>query len=277
MAWVTPITSWVPSDTVADTDLNRIEGNTVVNRVPPAGFIYGCEMSYTQGGFAWDINFTAGLAVDSGNDYRIEPGAVVKEVINATGLDYAAFVAGTGNGGVASGVAAIADGNWLHAFLVGQSGDDTKYIFGFDDDIAASNLLSDAGVAWDIYRRVGSIQVESVGGGKFGIREFHQNGDLFEFKEADLSSATLFDDAEHDLSVQVPPDVIIQAYLSTSITGTSTQVKLYSGNLSDVNAFLRLPVVTTDTSGRIHYTIDSAYSGVVYVYVFSYIDNRGKV
>lgn len=32
MAWITPYTSWTSSDVVANTDLNRIEGNTASNR-----------------------------------------------------------------------------------------------------------------------------------------------------------------------------------------------------------------------------------------------------
>lgn len=118
----------------------------------PLGHIAGLVPSNNGADATNDIDFSAGQARDAGDAYNIIASAAMTKRADAT------WAAGTGNGGMASGLAFGAN-SW-HLFLLGKSTDETAYDFGFDTSLTAANLLADAAVqaaGFDVYRRVGSL------------------------------------------------------------------------------------------------------------------------
>jgi len=293
MAWVTPVTSWAPNDAVDENDLNRIEGNTAVNRVPDRGMIDGFVMAYGKSGDAFSVIFGKGLCCDSTNTYRIESTtSFSKRVIDATGTGYSVWSTGSATGGVATGVTAIADGNWLYAFVIGQSADPTQFEFGFDSSMTAANLLSGS---WDVYRRVGSVKIESLGGGKFGIQPFISDGEYFEWIESYDNGIPLSGSGgvETTQAVDVPPgfpsranlDVVLigpasssaAAYVITSQAATALQKapRLRSDDAARVSQSF---MVITNSSQLIRYAIDTGAgsSWTFDIYTRGYWDRRGN-
>lgn len=106
-----------------------------------------------------DLDFSAGVARDDGNAGNIVAGATMTKRMDAD------WASGSGNGGRASGAAAWANAvadDW-HAFLIGQSDDQTAYDFIIDDDADGGNIAADVGATWDLKRRVFSIRSNSSG------------------------------------------------------------------------------------------------------------------
>ncbi len=183
------------------------------NYQPPRGFIDGLTLSYSQVGDSWKIAFAAGSTVSGGGGFRMSNiNPATKIVIDAAGTGFSDWVAGNNQGGVADGLTP-SDGLWLHAFLVHNG--TTSFDYGFDTSPVAANLLTDTGYLY--YRRVGSIKIASLGGGKFGIVPFVQTGDRFlwtpvvvDYSGSNIAVAT----SVTTLSLSVPPDVNVLAALN---------------------------------------------------------------
>jgi hypothetical protein len=188
--------SGVPGSTVKDAlDDNRSEivnnANSITNNVP-IGFIRGLGLGYVKNVDQYRIYAKKGRATDEDSSYMmiLETLSIFeKEIIVPTGDAFASpWQASSGStvNGVPSGVGSIGVG-WLHVFIIGKSSTGDTDI-GVDDNVVATNLLSESG--YDKFRRIGSIYIMSAGGGKYKIREFTQVNDsvIWHSREGVLSS-----------------------------------------------------------------------------------------
>ncbi len=115
------------------------------------GYIVGLVPTNNSSDATNDIDFSEGIARDSGHNENIYASAMTKRA-DAT------WAAGTGNGGMADGVSFGA--NTFHLFALGSSKGQSNHDFGFDTSLTAANLMADAAVVaagLDIFRRVGSF------------------------------------------------------------------------------------------------------------------------
>jgi hypothetical protein len=100
-----------------------------------------------------DIDFSAGSKRDSTNTYTIVAASAMTKRADAT------WAAGTGNGGMASGVTWAA--NDFHLHLLGKTTDPSAYDYVFDTSATCVNGLADSAVVaagFTIYKRVASFR-----------------------------------------------------------------------------------------------------------------------
>jgi hypothetical protein len=147
-------------------------------------------------------NAIAGALVD---------GTATKYVINDAGTGWVAWAQGNNAGAVAAGVTGPTGLQWLHCFVIRKSSDG-RVDFGLDSSITAANLCD---ATWNQYRRVGSVQIVSLGGGKFGIRKFKQYGDefLWESNGARDYYKTTAAESKENATLAVPLGVRVMARL----------------------------------------------------------------
>ncbi len=102
-----------------------------------------------------DINFSIGVKRDSTNVYSIDASTAFTKRADAT------WASGTGNGGMAAGVAFTADTD-RHWHLLGKSTDPTAFDYVCDSSVTCANGLADAAVVaagFNIYKRVSTLRV----------------------------------------------------------------------------------------------------------------------
>lgn len=262
------------------------------NQIPPRGYIDGFGLTYVQSTDAWNLQFSAGHCC-MGN--AAAPGAsdstATKYVINDAGTGFVTWAQGNNAGGVADGVSGPSDNQWLHCFVIRKSSDGS-IDFGLDSSVTAANLCD---ATWNQYRRVGSIQIVSLGGGKYGIREFKQRGDRFLW-ETFVSDWNSDDFGGHPTVTAVPLTVPsgIEVVGLLSLIGFNTSgglvVYLWDGPLgNDWNPHNGV-LLSTISSGHMQSTdaqIGTDESQQIYGYSFSgndkatircrgWLDPRGK-
>jgi hypothetical protein len=273
---------------IADAIADEVDDRDAAINAAVRGRIDGFQMSYSQDADAWFIEFGAGSAgADAGGSRIFFDSTMTKQVISNAGTAYEDWVADSTNGGVAVGVAAIADGNWLHAFAIMRS--DTGAVdFGFDDDLTAANLLSGA---WDKYRRVGSVQIVDAGGGKYKVREFKQRGDrfLWESTVQDVTS-TAVAAASVGKALTVPVGLQVAAVVSLFATESSALWRLgyWDGALGasaagggriggEAGAWDSAAVdLVTDNSATVYFSDDLGVAPQLDVFTRGWIDSRGR-
>lgn len=204
-------TAWLDQQEVDhEGRIQALETAPVIDPQLP-GLIFGCQCAYTFLVDAWMIIVSMGRCTSSDSNTIMNlPTSMQKGVINSAGTGWDGWVAGDENGGVGTGVGAIANGKWLHVFVIGNNAG-TLVDAGFDDSITADNLRVQTG--WTEYRRVGSIRIKSIGGGKFAINKFHQMDDMFWWD--DPTEVPMYYQ-EHPgtsldltLTASVPPDILV--------------------------------------------------------------------
>jgi hypothetical protein len=297
--------------------VNLSDGTDVKGYLPPSqidfpfrGFIDGLGMTYVVATDAWSIQFYYGAAC-SDNEPTVDGKSrrrciwaqvnMTKKVIADSGTAYETWAAGgSGAGGVPAGVTAIADGVWLHAFIIGKSTDQAAYDFGFDSSLSAANLRTMAAGAWDMYRRVGSVLIESLGGGKFGIKKFVQRGDRFLWEDNGVEdhNHAVTSSGHEDATLTVPLGVVVDALIRASIMTTTTYgyalyhpkatddtVPTYSGApMASLNCDADFPQsfaelrVETDAAQkiRVSYLTDAVTGCTVYAITYGWVDSRGR-
>ena len=123
--------------------------NTVDNRTTSYGDIGGIFISNNASDAEHDVDFSAGRCRDAADTLGITFTATTKRIDGT-------WVAGSGNGGLASGVSLSAD-TWYACHAI-QDANGTVDA-GFDNSTTAANLLADSG--YTKYRRVGWVRTDS--------------------------------------------------------------------------------------------------------------------
>lgn len=243
----------------------------------PTGFIQGLVPRNPSGGGSDptnDITFGVGIARDSTD------AANLKATSEITKRADAAWAAGTGNGGMASGVSWGANSFHLHA--LGKSTDADAIDFIFDTSVTAANALADSNViaaGFDLYRRVGSLKTAGAAWPTFSAEE--ANGGGLDVLLVDPSGATIKDWSVVDDSAQtetlanVPAGVVLRVSLyrtfhdasvatasflrysalaQTDIAAGSNACHLAITNIGGGNSYASGPVfVRTNTSAQVRY------------------------
>jgi hypothetical protein len=112
---------------------------------------YGCVPANNTGDATNDMDFSAGIQLDSTREHMIIAGDMTKRAD-------ADFAVGSGNGARASGASAWDAGDW-HWFLVGKKNDPHAHDYVLDSSASGANVLADAAVAaagFNILKRVHS-------------------------------------------------------------------------------------------------------------------------
>lgn len=202
------------------------------NMVPPRGYLDGGVLSYVQDSDAWNLGIGTVHACLSSDGLMATSGAATKLVIAADGSSFVTWATGNNAGGVAASVATAGPSanQWLHVFLI-RNPSTEAVDFLLDTSLTAANAPS----GYTQYRRIGSVQIEDLGGGDFGIRQFKQYGEVFLW-EAPVVDYVLQDVAvDTDVStfaLSVPPDVVCAALLNVVGNHTSTwRINLWDGVL----------------------------------------------
>lgn len=117
----------------------------------PDNYITGLVPSNNSTDSEHDIDFSVGTCKDSTNTSTLISTVSLTKQIDAN------WALGTDQGGFPSGLTLTAD-TWYHMFIISKS--DGTIDYGFDSDLTASNLLSDA-TDFIFYRRVGSVLVDA--------------------------------------------------------------------------------------------------------------------
>ncbi|HUU43914.1 MAG TPA: hypothetical protein VMX57_09040, partial [Planctomycetota bacterium] len=211
-------------------------GNKDVSFFLPRGHIDGFILSNGTDATN-DIDISAGWCVDSSRTVSIESTATIVKRADAT------WAVGTGNGGLASGAGAFADGTTHHIYVIKHANGTVDA--GFDDSTTAANLISDSGYSW--YRRVGSV-LATTGP---AWRGFVQHADQFQYlvpftESPDVSGMTL-----QTLTLKIPTGFVHEASLLAGLDDSAdTYVWLHALNITDTatTATLSTTMVITGTA-----------------------------
>lgn len=136
------------------------------------GHIHGCTISNNGTDSDHDIDFATGQVAlkDSSDNWKLfSLSSTLTKQIDAN------WAEGNNAGGFPSGLTLSAD-TWYHVFAIGK--DDGTVDGGFDTDLSATNLLSDAS-SYSWFRRIGSVLTD----GSSNIIAFFQDGDEFLWKQ----------------------------------------------------------------------------------------------
>lgn len=174
----------------------------------------GCKISNNTGDATHDIDVSAGSVRDVDDDGDITFASAITKRIDAS------WAAGTGNGGFPSGLTLTND-TYYHIHAIGKA--DGTADAGFDTDVAASNLLSDA-TGYVYYRRLGTIYYTSS-----AIVAFLQVADTFYWSTPpalDVDTSTL-STTDTDYAITVPPDVRVMALMNIAVSHASSVRRVY--------------------------------------------------
>ena len=274
---------------------------------------------YTDNGSAWvavapgvtgGIIYTdqltgLGLSFSSGTVLGIAAGAaasadatianrVLMTLASAFTKTTAAWAVGTGNGGLATGVA-IAATTWYHVFLI-QRTDTLVVDVAFDTSVTGANIAANTNAAYTKLRRIGSF----LSGSGSTIVSFTQDSDYFRWTVSvlDVNTTNPGTAGVAQTLASVPIGITVFPILNILLTlGPASASSLY---LSDIAANNESPSTTvaplstlvaqlsevrtatlsnirTDTLARIRYNLTfSDASTIVRMVTVGWIDRRGR-
>ena len=203
-----------------------------------------------------DITVAVGSARDSSDAVTIVLGSAMTKRIDA------GWTAGTGNGGLASGVALAAD-TWYHVHLIQES--DGTVDVGFDTSLTAVALLADS--TYPYYKYLGSVLTDASA----NILGFTQAKDIFIWDAPTLSiNTTTLTTSSAASAIAVPLGVMCEALMNCTMTnagaasvyfrdvnGTDSAPSTSAAPLADLYCGAGLTVqqhcsVITNTSSQIY-------------------------
>ena len=178
VAGVTSAASAVFSGNVSAAEYYGDGSNLTGIIATPMNYLTGMQLSNDTDA-EHDISISAGTCRDNDNSASMTFSSAMVKRIDAS------WVAGTGNGGLASSLT-LAANTWYHVFviLVGGTAD-----AGFDTSTTAANLVTDHS-ATD-YRRIGSVRTDA----SKNILNFKQWGDEFRYNYGAITT-TGYDSAD---------------------------------------------------------------------------------
>jgi uncharacterized Zn-binding protein involved in type VI secretion len=178
---------------------------TNIDATLPRSYLAGLQLSNNSSDPDADIDIAVGTCRGSDNDEDITLSSAFTKKIDAS------WVAGSGNGGLASSLS-LAANTWyhVHGINVGGASD-----VGFDTSPIAANLVSDHSAT--AFRRLGSILTDSSS----DIFAFSQQGDEFLYN----TSSTAFTTASNNttegstISVTIAAPLSVRTWAMLNITG----------------------------------------------------------
>ncbi len=135
------------------------DGQDGTDGIDGGGEDYGLKLSNNAIDSEYDIDISPGAGMDSTHEFRFLLESILTKQINAT------WVEGSGNGGMANGVALTANTEYdVHGIIDVSSGDVAtyKYDAGFDTSHTATNLLGGA-AGYTKYRFLGTALTDDNG------------------------------------------------------------------------------------------------------------------
>lgn len=164
-------------------------------------FLRGLVLSNNATDPDHDVDVATGAAVDSTGAYGLALTSALTKQIDAT------FAAGTGAGGMFSGVSLTAS-TWYHVHLIRLDSDGTIDA-GFDTSVTAANKPA----GYTYYRRIGAVVTDASS----NVVAFHQVKDVTYWKSPALDldqaiSSTATDYALDDANQGCPPDVSCEVW-----------------------------------------------------------------
>ena len=225
------------------------------------------------------IDFSPGVAADSGNAYIMSLPALMTKTLQSTG----AWAAGSGGNGLFSG--AKAPGATYHAFSIRNTA--TGVIdCGFDTSVSAANIPS----GYSAYRRLGSFLTD----GSSLIRPFIQIGDIFKLLTEYLDRNSSATASWALLTFTVPTGLVVAPIININQTnGAGGSAVIYFGDATDTSQARSLTVIWnlsenttqtgmvngvlfTNTSSQLYFACGGvAYASCQFV-TLGWIDRRGK-
>src|SRR5215475_1653183 len=225
---------------------------------PNRGYLFGNILS---GGGSQTLTITGGQCTS--DDFT-----TLMTLSSTYTKTFAAWAVGTGNGGLDTG--SIANNTWYHVYIIERT--DTSVV---DVLISTSATTPTMPTNYTVKRRVGSIKTDATP----NIITFNQNGDTFVWNTivAEWNTTNPGATAVTVTLAGVPPGVVTEAILNSSITfGTSTSKMLitslasadttpsasaFTFNVSGGSAGLARGGqvrVNTNTSQQIRYRLDAS-------------------
>jgi hypothetical protein len=245
--------------------------------IPSPGQLFGLTLSNDAITPTTVLDIAAGSCADSLNAVTISLGAFRKSPIGG-------WVAGTGAGGMGSGLAAAAS-TWYHVYVAIVGGVADVFF-----DTTCPPTHSPAGTTAS--RRIGAIQLTAG----VVIYAFTQNGDRFDRANViqDYNGTPGVTTAVTVTLSGVPPGIPVQALISGSIgDNTTAQSIAYLSSLSQTDAPANASAITaqsgattagstayyasivTNTSGQIRRRVNST-TVAMSILVNGWIDQRGR-
>jgi hypothetical protein len=198
------------------------DGSALTN-VVPQNYLAGLTLSNDSGDTEHDVGIDAGICRNSTNASSIELSSAIVKRIDAS------WVAGTGNGGLASSLTLAANTTY-HVFAIVVSGSADA---GFDTSPTAANLVSDHSAT--AFRRIGSVLTDASA----NIRQFKQTQDSFLLDQPILTytSVNIGSTARTTIGFDVPVSVSVEAMFTHLKWGYFTEA-----------AYVYRPLSMTDVS-----------------------------
>jgi hypothetical protein len=172
------------------------DGSAITN-VVPQNYLSGLTLSNDSGDTDHDLSIDSGICNNSTNATAIELSSAIVKRIDAS------WVAGTGNGGLASSLTLAANTTY-HVFAIVVSGSADA---GFDTSPTAANLVTDHSAT--AFRRIGSVLTDASS----NIRQFKQSNDTFLLEQPILTypSVNIGNTARTTIGFNVPVSVSVEA------------------------------------------------------------------
>lgn len=254
-----------------------------VTALLPQGYLFGLTMS--TAGVSTTLSVAAGAACDS-------TGARILKLAAALAKTTAAWVAGSGTGGLDTG--AIAASTWYHWYLIFNPTTNAVDVV-FSATASPANGPTTMPAGFTLFRRIGSMLTNASSQWVF----FHQLGDEFLFDNtfAAATSLAIGDALAHPLTLTTPPSLQVWALIIGNVGGSpGVDARCYISSLDKLDEVVSpgnmnagtylitanstsIPfalTVRTSTGSQIRYRAIGA-GATLSLNVAGWIDTRGRL
>jgi len=207
----------------------------------PRGYINGIIVESDSGDLDYDIKFNVGEARDYADTLNMVLSSSITKRIDAN------WVEGDNQGGFPSGL--TRQNQIYHLFIIAKANGTVDA--GFDEELDASNLLTDAS-DYSVYRRVGSIyvkadlKIDAFIATDFGdFREFSYNPFKRPVTHTSIGSGT---HTYTDTIAELPSDIEVLARISGEmifVSGPQTAASIISVMNPDITANNNAPLISS--------------------------------
>jgi hypothetical protein len=272
----------------AEGDLRKVNwsGLPGASSTFPSGLLYGLTLSNNGTDAVNDIDVAVGSAANSTNAVVMQLEAAITKRLDA------AWTVATNQGcldGTESSGGTPDTSTWYHIYLIRRSDTGVEDIACSENATTPSIDATPIPVAYDQYRRLGSVFNNSSG----DIAAFRQYGDTFKWVSAVLDRADSADVAWALTTISIPLGVTVAPIVQCIVAATTGTTLIRLGDFTDSGKTAPFRPCTAETGGasvgvvtggffsntssQIYYEFDETTTGTNSLVTVGWIDQRGRL